>query len=627
MSYYPPHVDVSSGSIVSTDEMRLIEFRDKCLEEYRSTREQLGITTRDERASRFLSGEGQWPRDFDQLKPYYSAIVVNIVRNVVLRKTGILTDARVQLSVTSNSKNTAAASTIQRTIEGLWEKRSIQQQLTDGIVLAQRSGNAPCVITWNPDLDYGRGDIDIHFLQPDQVAYDPAIGRASNLQNAEWVCISHIRPVTEFATLYPRRGHLVQPEPNLSTYDERYSKGTIIDTPVPTLMSIWKKGGKKAQRKNTAIPRATEHILFLNDRTLNPDQPFVTNKEGFEVPNYLFPRKRMIVTAGEVVLYDGPSPYWDGFYPLEVMDWGIEVDHPFGESEVDLYRTLQEAINSLVSGAVHNARLMNNPPKKVTPNVDPQDANDLENYGDEPGRVWTFDSLQDVEQFLVSPYTGEVLEVVKSLLQGIEMMSGLSDASQGKTPKNVTAASAIDQLITASQVVVRLEGRAIEDFLSRMGRLLISRIIQYYTGERLLHHFGPDGEVVQAVYQRSQLVDTVRKLGDGRSTNELLQDIFRDLEFKVKPFSSLESSKQRELQVMLLLHQMGLASGLDVLKTARMPNPEEMLQRAMEEQKQKLNSMMIAKAVGGGKGGKGGGMGGKPAQTPASQKGIPGSSM
>jgi hypothetical protein len=268
---------------------------------------------------------------------------------------------------------------------------------------------------------------------------------------------------------------------------------------------------------------------------------------------------------------------------------------------------------------------MNNPPKKVTPNIDPQDANDLENYGDEPGRVWTFDNLQDVEEFGVTSYTPQVLEVVKSIMQAIEMTSGLSDASQGRTPKNVTASSAIDQLITASQVVVRLEGRAVEDFLSRVGRLLISRIIQYYTGERMLHHFGQDGEVVTAVYQRSQVIDTIRKMGDGRSTNELLQDIFRDLEFKVKQFSSLESAQQKELQKMLLLHQMGLVAGLDVLKTARMPAPEETLARAMEEQKQKMNSMMIAKAAGvGGKGKGGGGGGGKSAQTPASQRGLPG---
>jgi hypothetical protein len=214
---------------------------------------------------------------------------------------------------------------------------------------------------------------------------------------------------------------------------------------------------------------------------------------------------------------------------------------------------------------------------------------------------------------------------MKSLLQGIEMMSGLSEASQGKVPKQISAASAIDQLITASQVVVRLEGQGVEDFLSRLGRLMISRVIQYYTGERLLHMFGQDGEVIQAAFSRAKLLGELKKENDQRTRDEKLQDLFRDLNFKVKPFSSLESSHQRQLQIDLLLFQMGLVPGLDVLKSARKPNPEATMKQAQEEQAEKMKSAMIGKAAMGGKGG-GGGKGGKLGNqpNPAAQRGIPG---
>jgi hypothetical protein len=619
---YPPQLEYQDR-IINPKEQDVIEFRDHCLKEFRSIREQLGVSRRNDRAAKFLFNEGQWPKDLQEMKPYFMRVVLNLVRNVVLRKAGMLTEARPEMHVLSRTGNEEAANTLEKVIRGVCRARNLQQGLADGVVMAQRDGGSPCTILWNPDLDYGRGDIDIRFLQSEQVAFDPACGRAANLQNAEWICISSVRPLEEFKVIYPRRGGLVVKESNLSTYDSRYASGSVVKSPVQSMLSVWKKKKRSDQYMvDSAIPRATEHLLYLRDRTLNPDHPFFPDGS----PNYIFPRKRLIASAGNVVLYDGPSKYWDGNYPLEILDWGIETDHPFGESEVDIYRTLQEAINSLLAGAVHNARLMNNPPKKVSPNVDPITQNELELYGDEIGKVWSLDNPDaDVKEFLVQPYTAEVLEVVKVLSQAIEMTSGLGEASQGRVPKGVTASGAIDQLITAAQTVVRFEGRCVEDFLSRIGQLLISRVIQFYTGSRLIRDYGHDGELISSIFQRSKLIEQLKLAGTEEERDRMLQEVFQDFVFDISPFSSLESNRRQKLQEYLLYKQMGMVDSLTVLKMGGVPNPEKRLAEAQKEQQEQMKSMMMAKALSAGGGKKGGGSLGGKQTTPSPLRGMPGS--
>ena len=330
---------------------------------------------------------------------------------------------------------------------------------------------------------------------------------------------------------------------------------------------------------------------------MNPDQPHFENGS----PNYLFPRKRLVVTAGDLVLYDGSSKYWDGMYPLEMLDWGIEVDHPFGESEVDLYRSIQEAINYLISGTVQNAGLLNNPPKKVNATVDPLLQEDLEEHGREEGRVWPFDSLSDIEDFNVNPYGSQVMVVVKALMDAVEFMSGMSEVTSGRTPESVTAASAIEQLITAAQTILRLQGRAIEKFLARLGQLLTSRIIQFYTGERIFNYFGMDGETLQAVWKRAEFIKSLSYAGE-EDMDKKLQQAFRDFTVNVTPLSSLESARQRDLQLKLLLKQVGVIPSIELSRAARIAEPEERLREAKEERMEELKMMMALRAMGGGRG-------------------------
>mgnify|MGYP001570736852 FL=1 len=355
-SYYPRRVDTSIKVVDPHESRQVIEFGEKLRAQGNSVKEEYGIDRRIERAARFIAGgDNMWPKDAFEKKKHKAKISLNFIHSIIERKAGMLTDTRPKLDIRSKGGFTAAANTIRKIIaDGIWYERSIQQVLTDGIVRAQRAGFAPCYIPWDDDLDYGRGDVGFDFLLPDQVTFDSSVRRLANVQDGEYVIIETVRPLAAYWALYGERGELVKPDDSISGYSKSPAEGSRIKSPMMLkarnmLYSIYRKpSSQESQRSPSAIPQAREYQMYFRDRSLVPGKKF--NSDG--TPNYVFPRKRVSIWSGDVLLYDGPSRYWDGLYPVEFLDWGIETDHPFGESEVDLYRGLQEAVNLLISGVV-----------------------------------------------------------------------------------------------------------------------------------------------------------------------------------------------------------------------------------------------------------------------------------
>ena len=357
--------------------------------------------------------------------------------------------------------------------------------------------------------------------------------------------------------------------------------------------------------------------MYFRDRSLVPGKKF--NPDG--TPNYLFPRKRVCIWAGDVLLFDGPSRYWDGLYPVEFLDWGIETDHPFGESEVDLYRGLQEAVNLLISGLVDNSRLINDPPKIIGPGVSPDVEEDIEQNFDRPGRTWRLDSLTDVVPQPPGAMSQVVVATLGLLKDGIEFLSGLSEATAGKRPPGISSGIMLDALLMAAQIVIRLQGRAVEDFVARAGRLLTSRVIQGYDGQRVKYALQANGEVLQAIWEREQFIQSLEMKGSEEEVDRALQELHRDMVFMVQPMSSLAATKAQEYLKMRDLYQMGLVDGLAVLEAADIVDPTGMLKRAQDDLQRRMLAAMAAKLGMGGRGGRGGRGNGKAERTPAARMG------
>lgn len=577
---------VDHRSVMKTpQEQQTILFCNRLIEEAQAVREEQGISARLDSVSSFMTS--QWPKKYVQDKSHRARVSLNVIRSILERQVGMLTESRPNIHIKSISGNKAAAHILEEAISGFWEEHSIQQVLTDGIVTAQRNGFAPCYVPYDSSLDFGRGDMSLDFLPPEDVLFDPTIRRAAELQRGDYVIIKRVRTIPNFWDTYPVRGHLVEPESNLSTYEQ--GGGGQVQSPVTQrLFSVWAKpSNRQTTSQPAAIPRAYEHRLYYRDRTLDAKNPWIPDPslpDGVR-PNYLYPRLRLIVWAGSVVLYDGPSIYWDGRFPVELLDWGIETDHPYGESQVELLRSLQEALNVLVSGTVDNVRLANDPPwiteKGALLNTELQE---LRAWGDRMGWVWTPKKGYRMQRDPPGQLTNMVMGVIEFLREAMNLEGGITEVVQGRHPPSVQSGVAIDSLLLAAQIVIRLQARAVEDFLSRTGQLMISRIIQFWTNDRLMFAFGNSKELKEFAFQRQEFIASLGSL----SKVELqvaLQNMYRDLRFMVTPGSNLAVAKLQKQALMERLFQMKLVHPIEVLKAAEIENPGEKIKEALEFEK------------------------------------------
>ena len=152
---------------------------------------------------------------------------------------------------------------------------------------------------------------------------------------------------------------------------------------------------------------------------------------------------------------------------------------------------------------------------------------------------------------------------------------------------SIVTGPAIEGLQLAMEGSIRTASRKMEEFISRIGQKLISRILQYWTSDRLLYLIGDDSKWRSFEFHRSKLLmtqdPTTGKLRP-RSTEEI-QKAYRDFRFAVEPGSSLAVTKVQRAMMKSELAKVGRMRWTKVLEELGIENPEEEIQKAQEELK------------------------------------------
>lgn len=422
MRLAPIRVNVLQPVAIADEGQRLIRFGEQLVREGQRWKEELGLESAILKGLDFLAG-----RQFDMApaeRAYRARVVANFYRSIVMRELGMLTDTVPIFKVTSRSGNDIAAEVATDVIQAIWRERNGQQFFTHALLQAIVTGVAPCMPIWDKMLDMGWGDIRFALLDNDQCIVDRNLRRADALQDeAQYVIVRIPRPLAQFRLLYPGRGHLVRPDRGLSQFSmgEHASRGS----------SVYQRPSRasEAHWEDSAIPRAWETRCYFIDYSLHPTKP-ETDDGRF---NFLFPRKRCFVWAGDTLLADGDAINWDGRFPLELMDWGYALDHPYGEGELTSLMPLQVAMNLLLSGIVHNARLHNQPPRFVPEGtMTPDELSELERFGDMPGKTFVTRGPGTVVDRPPQTLPAMVFQTVGMLQKGMEDVSGMIPVAQGQ---------------------------------------------------------------------------------------------------------------------------------------------------------------------------------------------------
>lgn len=584
----PPTQELSD-EVIDPAEKRVVKFAEKLLGEGQAWQEDLNLEQQI-----ILSLDMLASKHFIDVKErrYRARVTANFFRHIVERKVGTLTAASPEFKVISRSGNTAGAEVAQDVMHAVWDEYD-GVQFTDAVVLQSLvAGCAPTLAVWDPSLDFGYGDVRMDVLMPDQCILDPHFRNASRFQrDCNYAIVKVVRPIAEFRQFYGARGHMVKPQPDFSQYT-KMSGQQHGGSP-----GVWRRPSRRGTQnfENSAIPRAMEYRCYFRDMTVNPIEP--KKKDGS--PNFLFPRKRLIVWSWDgVLLYDGDGINWDGRYPLEILDWGMTLEHPYGETEITHVHALQMALNVLLSGTVHNARLHNEPPWVAEEgSIDPDEIEEWERFGDKPMKVFFYNRGFNRPQKEVPQALPQVVfETISMVRQAMEIVGGVPPVSQGRKDGGVTAASAIEALQDSARVPIDRSGRRVDSWMGRYGQLLLSRIIQFFPDERVLY-LTENARVQEVLAQRQEFIQGLVETETEEEMEARLQSVVRDFRFKVVPGSSLAINDVQKAAFAERQAAAGRMSDVEVLQAARIPEAERKVEEARQDQQKKAMMMAQIRAL------------------------------
>lgn len=557
--------------MATTDQKALLAHLDRFEEEGESRKDDTPLRDA-EINSRFLRGD-QWPTSSGPVSPYRSPgaqyrFTLNVLNTTLMRKIALLTDTRPQMEVVPYSRlnRKAAADMLRIACLGLWDEGSLDQSFMRELVRAATLGSTFCIPIWEETANHGRGDIRLTMWDPRQVTVDPSVTRAIDLQRyGEFMQVREVLALNAIRERYPERGGDVKGDAAWSQYTRRRGAQATYKFLITPMQRPWKR--EIAQTEDSATPRAELRHSWFRDWIRDSD-----GRPVWTTPRHI----RYVVDAGGEVLKDEPMVYWHGELPGHIFDWGIELEHPHGISEVGGLRRIQYTLNRIIGQIMENVILTNR--IKVIMDADAVDNKTADLMSANPnamvlrkkqGRTLSYEPPLNA----INP---AIIPLVNLLLQAFDLASGMSEVTRGQV-RGQTSGYAIEGLQLAAQSIVRLEARAFENWLERIFQHVIALIYQYFPASRVFAYSGPTEKLLTYEFERLQLIR------DDAKTHMKASDAWRDFRFRVFPASSLAMSRIQRGLMAANLYQTGLIPGEDVLRAAEWPSPEETLAKARAE--------------------------------------------
>lgn len=525
------------------------------------------VVEKDWNISRDMIRGQQLPKRRPEHKP---PAVLNLLRPLIERKLAMLTDTKPRFTVQprkSGEQNASAARMLDEVLNAWWDDAGIDMALTQALYYAQAYGTCVVQTRWSTS---GR-DIVLDVLDPHNFYIDPYILTPDQLQDSEYLIYE------EFPSLEAVKMRFGKKADDLKPWSPPSDQGgdTAISRIARRLVTPWYKD----KDQTTAIPHTWLRHFWLKDYS-HEDIEVKKDDKTITMRRQKFPGGRYVIMGHEnTILHDEPNPYYDMQFPFDMMSWYMDIESPWGDSEVQAHKSPQMLLNKLAELAVENAMLMTNGVWVCDQNAFPADDGptgwgQLNNV---PGNIIKKRPGSEVRRDFPQGLPTASMQLIQHLEQFIESRAGgFSEVMTGRKPGQVQSGLGVEQLQMTASALIRLKARALEGMISRIGQKCISRVIQFYTSDRVFHTFGP-GEVFREYeFIRSQFRKAL--------STESLAEAHKDFRFRVAPGSSLSLTKIQKALIAQQLYTMGCVDRQYLLETLEVPDWPTVLKRTVQEQ-------------------------------------------
>ena len=254
--------------------------------------------------------------------------------------------------------------------------------------------------------------------------------------------------------------------------------------------------------------------------------------ERYTRPSGDYPRGRLEIVAGDVLLYEGDLPYENGDRGERVLPFirqtCVELAGAFfGTSVVDRMIPLQRAYN-----AVRNRKheFLNRLSMGVIAVEDGSvDTEELGEEGLYPGKVLVYRQGSAAPSFLdCGSLPTEFAAEEERIADEFILVSGVSEISRNSaTPVNVTSAVALQLLIDQDQSRMHMSAESVERALKEAGKQILHLYKQFAAAKRLLRMTGTGGDTELFYFSASDIsADDIRfETGYDRTPEQIKEDI------------------------------------------------------------------------------------------------------
>jgi len=592
---------MKSGTLYESPEVhesKMLDFREAARAEAFRTQRMHREASKIHEYIDFLEGR-HWPQT---RKPWRSSLYVNRMAKARLDVLSMLTDIKPTLDVTPNYTILPGieqqAEIAKLVIQSEWVKRAMLLALievVDHAMLATGFWKVGAVMPGKL-LVSACGFDNVLPIQP-----------GARLQDASGVLYRAYRPLSYFYRIWGKRAEGLEKYAVQARVDR---VGTAFRRPPHIDEISWKNASPQMRYKlavadgmseepgSTYFPVIPLEEYWIEDYNTNtsksnvvvkdPHKPLDEHNWHYTVApgERLFPRKRLIIFAGDRLMYDGPSPYWHGLYPFAQLNLNPVV---WGYGSLSRYRDLvplNKAINEIIAGIHELIRRALNP-QLITREGAIAKAAWRNFFQDRPGDKLIMNKMANPNQDLRYANPPQIPSYVYTMLMQylvpeFEKMAGFLDIAALTKKNQIPGGDTIEQMKDAMQTQLRLESRFIEQFLIDAGQLALSNVFQFFTAKQRLKILGPDGVTYQ---------DYDFDPDNMKPWTEPKEEHWKNFSLTVAEGSLHGASRDREKQMAIALFKGGVISRRELLRKLGWGNIEA-IERELEEESQMLAAQM-----------------------------------
>lgn len=422
---------------------------------------------------------------------------------------------------------------------------------------------------WKSSLNGGLGDMAVIPIAPWNIAVE---GTGNDPQDSEVICYYRVETVKQLVrehgkiaeycapdTIYSNGGAALSSDSLRPSYVNKETWARLGDPLKKRIL------GDNAPRADDVYAKTLKKEFWLKDDSVNEGSTtiIVGPKDRYGEPAYnwcyrvepgekLYPRGRVIITAGGVVLVDSPNPYWHALMPFSCfrpyrVPWKLN-----GMSPVKPWVQMQNITNRIYGGILDMIYSILEPTLLAPKAAFPQADFDGLDPGAPGGKIRVNNNAPWKPEFAKkNEIPGYVFNYLQELGKEYDMSSNSSAMSQALSKKQVPGDDALERITNAKSFPVKVQTRSLTNWVREQGRMGVPNILQFYTLAHRMQILGTGGATPS---------DFRPIYGEARPKGMKGEEFVKKFQFIIKPGSTLASEKNEKTAFGMELQKRGILS-------------------------------------------------------------------